>query len=120
VATSKDILKDRLARYRQITICVIGRKSGRRISIPVWFVLEGENLHLLPVAGSATQWYMNVRKNRSIGIDARGVEAEFPATPVTGAKAVKSVVDKFREKYGAEDVKKYYSGFDVAVLVKIE
>ena len=35
---------------------------------------------------------------------------------MTDAKAVKSVVEKFREKYGAKDVKKYYSKFDVAVL----
>ena len=26
---------------------------------------------------------------------------------------------QFREKYGAEDVKKYYSKFDVAVLVEV-
>ena len=120
MATSKDMLKERLGRYRQIKISVVGRKSGRRISIPVWFVVEGEKLYLLPVQGSDTQWYKNVRKNRSIGIDARGVEAEFRAAPVTGAKAVKSVIDKFREKYGAGDVKKYYSGFDVAVLVRLE
>jgi len=120
VATSKDMLKERLGRYRQIKISVVGRKSGRRISIPVWFVVEGEKLYLLPVQGSDTQWYKNVRKNRSIGIDARGVEAEFRAAPVTGAKAVKSVIDKFREKYGAGDVKKYYAGFDVAVLVRLE
>ena len=55
MATSKNILKERLGRYRQIKISVIGRKSGRRISIPVWFVLEGEKLDLLPVAGSETQ-----------------------------------------------------------------
>ena len=120
MATSKDILKERLGRYRPIKISVIGRKSGRRISIPVWFVLEGERLHLLPVAGSETQWYKNVLENPTIGIDARGVEAEFRAAAVTGAKAVKSVVEKFREKYGAKDVKKYYSGFDVAVLVRLE
>jgi len=30
---------------------------------------------------------------------------------------VKSVVEKFREKYGARDVKKYYSKFDVAVVL---
>ena len=36
------------------------------------------------------------------------------ADPVTDAKAVKSVVEKFREKYGAKDVRKYYSKFDVA------
>jgi hypothetical protein len=32
---------------------------------------------------------------------------------------VKSVIEKFREKYGPKDVKKYYSGFDAAVVVKI-
>ena len=120
MATSKNILKERLGRYRQIKISVIGRKSGRRISIPVWFVLEGEKLDLLPVAGSETQWYRNVLQNPTIGIDARGAAAEFRAVPVNGAKAVKAVVEKFREKYGASDVKKYYSGFDVAVLVRLE
>ena len=77
-----------------------------------------KNLYLLPVQGSDTQWYKNVLKNPSIGIDARGVEAGFQTVPVTDVKAMKSVVEKFREKYGA-DVKKYYSKFDVAVVVEI-
>jgi len=117
--TVKNGLKDHLARYRQIKISVIGRKSGKTISIPVWFVLEGEKLYLLPVQGSETQWYRNVLKNPAIRIDARGVGAELRATPVTGAKAVKSVVEKFRDKYGAGDVKKYYSKVDVAVVTDI-
>jgi len=120
VPTSKDSLKERLARYRQIKISVIGRKSGKTISIPVWFVLEGEKLYLLPVRGSDTQWYRNVLRNPQIRIDARGVEGEFRAMPITGAKAVKSVVEKFREKYGARDVKKYYSTFDVGILVRLD
>jgi hypothetical protein len=37
---------------------------------------------------------------------------------MTEAKAVKSVVEKFRQKYGAGDVKKYYSNFDVAILIE--
>jgi len=49
--SSKSELEDRLARYRQIKITVIGRKSGQTISIPVWFVLEGEKLYLLPGLG---------------------------------------------------------------------
>ena len=117
--TPKDDLKDRLARYREIKISVIGRKSGQTISIPVWFVLEGKKLLLLPVQGSDTQWYKNVLKNPSIGIDARGVGEQFRAVPVTDAKAVKTVIDKFREKYGAKDVKKYYAKFDVAVVVEL-
>jgi hypothetical protein len=88
--SSKEGLKDRLSRYRQIKIEVIGRKSGRMISIPVWFVLEDKKLYLLPVQGSDTQWYKNVLKNSSIWIDARAAEAEFRAAPMTDAKAVKS------------------------------
>ena len=112
-------LNDRLARYCQIKMSVIGRKSGNTISIPVWFVLEGDSLYLLPVQGSNTQWYRNVLKNPSILIDARGVGEEFRAVPVTDAKSVKSVIEKFREKYGAKDVKKYYLQFDVAVVVEL-
>jgi len=119
MATQQNSLKDRLARYRQIRISVTGRKSGRTISIPVWFVAEGDKLYLLPVQGSDTQWYRNVLKNPSIWIDARSAEAGFQSVPVTDAKAVKSVVEKFREKYGAKDVKKYYSKFDVAVVVEL-
>jgi hypothetical protein len=52
-------------------------------------------------------------------IDARGAEAEVKAVPITDAQRVSAVVEKFREKYGAGDVKKYYSKFDVAVLVQV-
>ena len=128
--TSNETLKERLARYREIKITVIGRKSGKKISVPVWFVFEEDNskedkskkgtLYLLPVYGSDTQWYKNVLHHPSIWIDARDAEAEFRATLVTNPTVAESVVDKFREKYGAKDVKKYYSKFDVAVLFPID
>jgi len=114
-----DDLKDRLTRFRQIKLSVVGRKSGNTISIPVWFVLEGGKLYLLPVRGSDTQWYKNVLKNPQIRIDARGAQAELRAVPITDAKTVKSVIEKFRGKHGAGDVKKYYSKLDVAVVVEI-
>jgi deazaflavin-dependent oxidoreductase (nitroreductase family) len=115
----KNELKDRLSRFRQIKLTVTGRKSGKAISNPVWFVAEGDTLYLLPVRGSDTQWYKNVLKNRQVRIDARGEEAEFRAVPINDAKTVKSVIEKFREKYGASDVKKYYSKFDVAVVAEM-
>ncbi len=115
MASSKDSLKDRLSHYRQIIISVTGRKSGRTISIPVWFVLEDDTLFLLPVQGSDTQWYKNVLHDPTIRISARGEEGKFQAVSITDSKAVKPVVEKFKAKYGPEDVKKYYSKFDVAV-----
>jgi deazaflavin-dependent oxidoreductase (nitroreductase family) len=116
----KDALKNGLSRYREIKITVTGRKSGRAISIPVWFVSEGEKLYLLPVQGSDTQWYKNVLKKPAIRIKAGSEEAELQAVPVTDATQVKSVVERFRGKYGASDVKKYYSKFDVAVVARMQ
>jgi deazaflavin-dependent oxidoreductase (nitroreductase family) len=113
-------LKTRLSRSREIHISVTGRKSGRTISIPVWFVLDDDKLYLLPVQGSDTQWYKNVLKNPSIQIKAGSAEAEFKVAAITNAKQVSSVVEKFRAKYGASDVKKYYSKFDVAVVAEMK
>jgi deazaflavin-dependent oxidoreductase (nitroreductase family) len=117
--TRNDDLTARLSRSQEINISVIGRKSGRTISMPVWFVWEDEKLYLLPVYGSDTQWYKNVLKNPSIRIEAGGAQSEVKAIPVNDAKQVKSIVEKFRAKYGASDVKKYYSKFDVAVVAQM-
>ncbi len=113
-----DSFTGRLSRYREIDITVTGRKSGRAISNPVWFVVDGQKLYLLPVQGSDTQWYKNVLKNPAMHINARSANGEFKAVPITEPKQVQSVVEKFRAKYGAGDVKKYYSKLDVAVTAQ--
>lgn len=115
MAKSNDSLTDRLGRYSEISLTVKGRKSGKAITRPVWFVWDSGTLYLLPVKGSDTQWYKNVLQDPQMHIDARGAEAEVRAKVITDAEQVKSVVQKFREKYGAGDVKKYYSKFDVAI-----
>jgi hypothetical protein len=46
MSARKDALKDRLSRYREIKT-VTARNSGRAISMPIWFVLDDENLYLL-------------------------------------------------------------------------
>ena len=114
-----DDLKRRLSRSNEINLSVTGRKSGRTISQPVWFVFEDDKVYLLPVRGSDTQWYKNVIKDPSIRIDARGADSEFKVVSITDKKQVLSVIDKFRAKYGAGDVKKYYSKFDVAVVAQV-
>jgi hypothetical protein len=41
-----------LGQSDELTITVTGRRSGRKISLPLWFALDGQTLHLLPVTGS--------------------------------------------------------------------
>jgi len=120
MAKAKDALKERLSKSSEITITVTGRKSGRTISIPIWFAFDGDRLYFVPVKGSDTQWYKNVLKNPLIRVETDGTKAELKAVPVKDPKQVLSVVEKFREKYGPSDVKKYYSKFDVAIVVPMQ
>ncbi len=112
-------LQEHLSRSSELTITVTGRKSGRTISVPIWFVWDDPKLSLLPVYGSDTQWYKNVLKNPLIHIEAGGAKAEVRVLPVTDPSQVSSIVKKFRDKYGPVDVKKYYSRFDVAVTADV-
>lgn len=116
--TKNGTLADRLSRDSEINITVTGRKSGRSITLPIWFVWD-DKLYLLPVKGSDTQWYKNVLKNRTMRIDARGAGTEIKPALVTDAKGVSSIVERFRGKYGVGDVKKYYSKFDVGIVADI-
>src|SRR5262245_9434741 len=58
----------------EIELGVIGRRSGRELRRPVWFVLEPGRLYLVPVKGSDTEWYKNLRKTPTIALIASGVE----------------------------------------------
>ena len=116
---ARDEFKKALKNTDEIEITATGRRSGRKISRPVWFVQEGEKLYLLPVKGSDSDWYKNVLKNPTITLAANGVTWIAQATPITDAAKVRDIVEKFRAKYGADEVKKYYSKLDVAVEVPL-
>ncbi len=104
---------------RELKITVTGRKSGKNISLPVWFVRQQERLYLLPVQGSDTQWYRNVLETPVMTIAVKGTTAGVKAKAITDPKRVSDIRDRFRKKYGAGEVKKYYSKFDVALEIEL-
>ena len=103
----------------EIEITVTGRTSGRSLSYPVWFALEGEKIYLIPVKGSDTDWYKNLRKTPTIRLEARGKTFTTSARLLTGEAEIAKVLEKFRDKYG-RNVKSYYPKLDVAVEVPLE
>jgi len=117
MATSE--FKKALASTRELEITVTGRKSGRKMSRPVWFVYEGDRLYLLPVKGADSHWYKNITQTSSMTVAAGGTKLTAEPKRITDAGKVKEVADKFRAKYGAADVKKYYSKLDVSVEIDV-
>jgi deazaflavin-dependent oxidoreductase (nitroreductase family) len=102
----------------EIEITVTGRTSGRSLSYTVWFTLEGEKLYLIPVRGSDTEWYKNVRKTPIIRLEARGKTLTANARLLTDTAQIDKVFEKFRDKYG-RNVRTYYPKLDVAVEVPL-
>jgi hypothetical protein len=116
---SKADLHQRLKTASEISLSVKGRKSGRDIPRPVWFVHEGNTLYLLPVKGSDTNWYRNLQVDSTLKISVNGIEMPLRGKPITDSNRVDDIVRIFRSKYGEAYVKKYYPKVDVAVEVPL-
>jgi len=111
--------KNALTQTDEVELTVTGRASGRQTSRPVWFVQNGDILLLLPVKGSDSTWFKNVLKQPRIRLTVEGVAIDGTARPITDPTRVRDVAEKFRAKYGPDEVKTYYSKFDVAVEVPL-
>ena len=104
-----------LDRSEEIELIVKGRKSGKSISRPVWFVHKDNIVYLLPVNGSDTEWYKNVLHNPSMKISVNKKEFLGSGNPITDENKVREVADRFRSKYSAENIARYYSKLDAVV-----
>jgi deazaflavin-dependent oxidoreductase (nitroreductase family) len=116
--TDPELLKN-LALVKEVEITVTGRKSGRSISTPVWFVHEGQKVYLVPVKGTDSSWYKNVLAESTMQVSTGGRKVTVKANPISDPRKVAEVVEKLRSKYGAGEVKKYYSKLDAALEIAI-
>ena len=115
----KSDLGKALQAARELELTVTGRVSGKKISLPVWFTYDAGTLLLLPVKGTRTNWFRNVVKTPTLGLSLKGDSVWLSAKPSTDRDGVKKTMESFRAKYGAGDVKKYYSKFDACVKVRV-
>lgn len=103
----------------ELTIAVTGRKTGRQISMPVWFVAENGKVYLVPVHGSDSDWYRNVLATPRLQLTAERSTVSATATPIGDPGRVRQVIDSFRAKYGGQQVASYFPKTDAAVEVSV-
>src|SRR5437870_7864549 len=110
-----------LKNANEIEITVIGRNTGKPVTLPVWFVHENDTLWLLPVNGSKTQWYQNLLKKPTITIKVGKEERTLNAQVLKTATSVGKVIQSFQQKYTPEMIAKYYPGpLDVTIKLKLQ
>ena len=115
-----DSLLTALKRDKEIELIVTGRKSGKPIPRPVWFVLRGTELLLLPVTGTDSQWYKNVLRNSQVKLRASQQTFEGRLHAITQKKQVDEVIELFKGKYGSSDIKRYYPNPNAAAVMQLD
>jgi hypothetical protein len=108
-----------LQNTNEIDLTVTGRSTRRQITNPVWFVHENHRVYLVPVRGADSDWFKNVLAARQVRLATDNAAATAPAAPITDPAQVGAIVDKFRARYGADQVAQYYPKTDVAVEVDL-
>jgi deazaflavin-dependent oxidoreductase (nitroreductase family) len=111
--------KDAAREAREVNLTVTGRKSGRESTRPIWFVEDGDQVFLLPLGGAGANWYRNIVATPEITLAINGSEVRATAKPVEDASVVAKALEKFRAKYGADEVEEYYPDQDAAVEVPL-
>lgn len=109
-----------LNKTREIELTVIGRRSGKLLPRPVWFVLKGTELLLLPVTGTESQWYKNILRDPHVKISASRQSFDGKLRAITDKTTVRDVVELFKEKYGPQDVKRYYPNPNAAAILALD
>jgi deazaflavin-dependent oxidoreductase (nitroreductase family) len=112
-------LRNALQNTNEVDLTVTGRKSGQESSRPIWFVADGDKLLLLPVSGSDSNWFRNIRANPGIRLAAEGADFAAQAEPIEDPGEVDHVVEAFGAKYGSDKVEEYYPKHNVAVEVPL-
>ncbi|SCL20176.1 deazaflavin-dependent oxidoreductase, nitroreductase family [Micromonospora rhizosphaerae] len=112
-------VREALEGVNEVELTVTGRKTGRQISRPVWFVQEEESMFLMPITGSDSHWYKNVRQTPMVQVAANGMALNTTATPITEPDRVHHVEAMFRDKYGPDQVEQHYPKRDVAVQLSL-
>jgi len=119
MASSVETFRRLLRQREELQLTVRGRRSGREQSRPVWFVVEGDVLHLLPVSGSDTNWYRNILAHPDVTLTVDGESLPVSVRPITEPALVAATVERFRARYGAGQIARYYSKLDVAVEIEL-
>jgi len=108
---------NKLEKFSEVKITVTGRKTKKKISTPVWFVVEGEKVLLVPNTGSDNNWFKDLVKDPQIELSLGNDNVQSKLKIVRDSNKVEKVLDKFREKYRSMWSESYYTKRDVYVEI---
>jgi deazaflavin-dependent oxidoreductase (nitroreductase family) len=84
-------------------LTTVGRRSGRRHTIEIWFALDGDTLYMLAGSGESADWVRNLRRTPAVTVRIGDITFDGRARVVTDgredARARAIVVAKYVPRY---------------------
>lgn len=90
---------ERLADENVCYLTTIGRRSGKRHTIEIWFALRDSTLYLLSGGGESADWVRNLRKTSAVRVRVGGRTVEARAREVTSPEEDALARQLLDEKY---------------------
>jgi deazaflavin-dependent oxidoreductase (nitroreductase family) len=100
---AKESLKQRLAPLKNrstLQLTTIGRKTGKRHTVTVWFLVDGETAYLVTLK-MKRDWPRNVMKNGEVELDIGSQVFKGHAKQIANAKRLEHVKMLLAKKYWA-------------------
>ena len=100
---AKESLKQRLTSVTDrstLRLTTIGRKTGKRHTVTVWFLVDGETVYLLTLK-MKRHWPRNVLKNGHVELNVADEVLKGRAKRITDAKRLAHVKTLLAKKYWA-------------------
>jgi len=104
-----------LSREEEAHITFVKSKDGKKRTIPVWFTVNEEKVELLPMYGLKTKWFIDVEKSGNIELRVKDWKKTSKTTVVRDSVFVNRIKRRFSDKYGENEVKRYYPTTEVAL-----
>ena len=99
----KESLKQRLAPLQDgstLQLTTIGRKTGKRHTVTVWFLIDGDTVYLVTLK-LKRDWPRNVIKNGKVELDIGGQVFKGHARQIINARRLEHVKALLAKKYWA-------------------
>ncbi len=119
LSNSREDFLNELKRSSEVKITVTGRKTMRKFSTPVWFVLEGRKMILVPSKGLDNNWFKDSVKNSRIEVSVGKTTIVSEAVIVKGSYQTEKAIGKLKTKYKSMWSDSYCTKRDVCVEVTL-
>jgi deazaflavin-dependent oxidoreductase (nitroreductase family) len=104
-----------------VELTTIGRKSGLRRSVTIWFVRDGDRVWLQAGQGGSTDWYRNLLATPRVELDFGSERRRGEAFPVADPAEVARIHARFVDKYWMTRIFKLFGReFGTGRVVRVE